>query len=392
MRSIKKGIHILLLPSWYIPEGGQFCRNQAKMLCDKELKVSILANVQLSFRKYKFKIFQFPWRSFTCNEDGLLVFRYFWRSIPFFNKINGILWSWQTFYLFNKYCKEHGTPDIIHVHSVLWGGYAAYLIHRRTGIPYVITEHKGIFGLSCEYAKKQFEDWQTPYMEKAFSNAEVIIPVSKNQIPKIQTYLNKNVLIQSISNVVDTDFFHFKERNVEDEIKFVAVNGFMHVKAYDILLPAFDNACDKISTIKLRIVGEDFEGEEFNNLWNVVRNKDKISFAGELDMYGVREELWNANVFIISSRIESQSVSTLEALSTGLPIVCTTVIPEGMANELNSIVVPVEDIEALSFAIIEMSEKFKSFNGFSISKQIKESSGKEVVAKKLIDLYSNIKV
>lgn len=379
-----------MLPSWYLPEGGQFCRNQAQTLCEKGIKANILANVSLSWRKYKYKAFRFPWFSFTSNEDRLIVFRFFSRGIPFFNNINGILWSWQTVRLFNKYCKQFGKPDLIHVHSVLWGGYAAYLIHKRKGIPYIITEHKGIFGLSCDYAKKQFEDWQTPYMEKAFSNAAAIIPVSENQIPKIKSYLRKNVSIFPISNVVDTEFFHFKERRSEDEIKFVSVNGFQHVKAYDILLPAFDEACDKISNINLRIVGEDFKGEEFEKLWNKVRHKEKITFAGEIDKFGVREELWKADIFVISSRVESQSVSTLEAMSTGLPIICTTVIPEFMANKNTAIIVPVENIDALTSAIVEMCIKFQQFNGLRISEDIARIASKEVVAEKLINLYINI--
>ena len=386
-----KGVkHILMIPSWYMPEGGQFCRNQAQVLKEQGIQANVLANVSLSWRKYRQKIFQFPWFSFTNQEDGLIVFRNYFRWLPFFNKTNGILWSWQTVRLFDKYCIQYGKPDIIHVHSVLWGGYAAYLINKKTNIPYVITEHKGIFGLSCEYAKEQFNDWQTPYMEKAFSNASAIIPVSSNLTSKIQTYLTKNVCIETISNVVDTDFFHFKERIIENDIKFVAVNGFMHVKAYDILLPAFDEACNEISNIKLKIVGEDFKGEKFQQLWSQVKHKDKISFTGELDMHGVREKLWNANIYIISSRVEAQPVSTLEALSTGLPIVCTSVIPKGMANKNNSLIVPVENIEDLTSAIIEMSKIFRQFDGRQISNEIIKIASKEVVAKKLIDLYSTI--
>jgi len=382
--------HILMIPSWYLPEGGQFCRNQAQIVTDRGLKANVLANVSLSWKKYKFRNLTFPWHSYTSNEDGLVVFRKFTRRIPILKKINGLWWSWNTLHLFNKYCKIHGVPDLIHVHSVLWGGYAAYLIYKKRGIPYAITEHKGLFGLSCDYAIRQFEDWQTPYMEKAFSNAKAIIPVSTNLIPKIQNYLKKEVPIIPISNVVDTDFFHYKDRIIENDIKIVAVNGFTFVKAYDILFPAFDKACDKISNIKLRIVGEDFEGSEFNRLWAVVKHKDKFTFTGELDFNGVREELWNANFFIIPSRVESQSVSALEALSTGLPIVCTSVIPVEMATKETAIVVPVEDISALSDAIIEMAEKYQTYDGKLISDKIKKIAGKDVVTAKLIDLYSNL--
>jgi L-malate glycosyltransferase len=178
MTTIQKDKHILLLPSWYLPEGGQFCRNQAQILCEHGVKANILANVSIPWRKYGWKSLKFPWFSFTSKEEGLLVFRKFSLRIPRLKAFNGILWSWQTLSMFDQYVKENGKPDLIHVHSVLWGGYAAYLINKKRSIPYVITEHRGVFGESCEYAKRQFEDLQTPYMEKAFSNAKVIIPVS----------------------------------------------------------------------------------------------------------------------------------------------------------------------------------------------------------------------
>lgn len=382
--------HVLLLPSWYLPEGGQFCRNQAQALCEMGIKANVLANVTLSWKKYKKQIFKFPWFSYTSNEDNIIVYRFFHRTIPFIKKMNGLLWSWQTVRLFIKYKKKHGTPDLIHVHSVLWGGYAAYLIQKKFNIPYVITEHKGIFGLSCQYSINQFQEWQTPFMEKAFSNSKAIIPVSTKLIPKIETYLNRNILTQTISNLVDTDFFYYKKRPKKETINFVAVNGFRYVKGYDILFPAFDKVCAEISNINLRIVGEDFEGEEFEKLWSQIKHKDKISFAGEIDKFGVREELWKADIFVISSRVESQSVSTLEAMSTGLPVICTTVIPEYMANENTAIIVPVENIEALTSAIIEMYEKLQQFDGTKISEHIAKIASKEVVVGKIIDLYKNI--
>jgi len=377
-----------MLPSWYIPNGGQFCRNQAQALCEKGIQANILANVFMSIKKQGKLLLKFPWFPYSSKEDEIIVYRNFFIAIPFLKITNGLLWSWKTLRMFDKYCTKYGKPDLIHVHSVLWGGYAAYLINKKRGVPYIITEHRGVFGLSCEYAKKQFVDWQTPYMEKAFSNAQAIIPVSKNLTSKIQSYLKKDVPVIPISNVVDTDFFYYKERIIEADIKLVAVNGFLFVKAYDIFLPAFDKVCEKLSNVKLRIVGEDFEGEEFNKLWSSIKHKDKITFTGELDMYGVRDELWNANIYIISSRVEAQPVSTLEALSTGLPIVCTSVIPDNMANEKTAIIVPVENIDALSEAIIEMTQKFKQFDGKAISEQIKKTSSKAVVAAKLIDLYS----
>ena len=385
-------LHILHIPSWYLPEGGQFCRNQVQALNENGVKTNILANVTLSIRKYGLKkIIKLLKITFMSHEDNINVYRHYHISIPFFKKLDGILWSYETLRIFQKYCKAFGKPDLSHVHSVLWGGYAAYLISKKTGIPYIITEHKGIFGMSCQYAADQFLPWQTPYMEKAFSNAEAIIPVSNKLIPKINTYLTQQVPYNVISNMVDTSLFHYKKRINNDKIiNAVMVNGFTHSKAYDILFPAIEIAFKTVENLRLTIVGEDFCGLEFDELLKKVSQKDKIQFYGEADKYGVREALWNADFFIISSRVESQSVSTIEALCTGLPVVCTEVIPEQIANESNSIKVPVENIESLANAIVKMSNSYNKYNKEEISNITQDLVSRKSVVNKLIKVYQQV--
>ena len=290
-----------------------------------------------------------------------------------------------------SYFAAYGKPDLIHVHSVLWGGYAAKLIKDKHKIPYVITEHRGIFGLSCEWAKNQFITWQDSYMQQAFSNADLIIPVSEKLIPKISSYLDKPVQIRVISNMVDSEFFFYNPQKKDNKKnQAVMVNGFSYSKAYDVLFPAADIALDKIKNLEIIIIGEDFSGELFDKLWNKVRNKERITLAGEKNSNDVREALWSADFFIISSRVESQSVSTLEALATGLPVVCTEVVPETIANSVNSIRVPVEDIERLAEAIISMAENHQSYNKKQIASEIQKIADKKVVAEALLDAYESI--
>lgn len=386
----RKKLHILMLPSWYLPEGGHFCQNQATALQETGHKVHILANVTLSWKKYKWGILKHIRLPFLSVEEGMEVLRNYFIPFPKLNALNGRIWSCVTMLMFRKYIKSFGRPDLIHVHSALWGGYAAYKIKRKYNIPYIITEHKGIYGLTCEWAKQQFPAWQTPYLFAAFSNANEIVVVSNAQTLKIKEYLTAEVPVQCISNVVDTDFYSFRKRTFSNKINFIATNGFYHVKAYDILIPAFDKACEIQDNIYITIVGENFEGNEFEKLWNDVRNKNRFRFTGELDKYGVREELWKANAYIIASRVESQSVSTLEALSTGLPVVCTEVIPDYIVNEKNAIIVPVEKTEELTDAILKMCSDYQTYDYQQISVDIKKIAGKESLVKNLYSLYSRI--
>ena len=384
-------MRILMLPSWYIPYGGRFVCNQTQILKEKGLTVDILANNSISIKKDRKKYIIYPWKSYVSYEDDILIYRFFTRALPKLTKINAFRWINNTVCLFEKYRQKFGAPDIIHVHSAIWGGYAAYLIKEKYGVPYIITEHRGRFGQSCDYAKNLFTDWQTPLLEKAFSEADMIVPVSENLSPKIRSFLKKDVPIVPVSNVLDTDFFYHKEREKSKKIRFVTTNSFGHAKAYDILFPAFDHACDEISGLELSICGRKFAGnQEFDNIWSSIKNKNNFRFAGFQNAEGVRNELWNANIFVLASRIESQSVAALEALSTGLPAVVTNVIPKTMATTENSIVVPVENIDLLTNAIVEMAKNYQKYNGKAISENIKSLAGKEAFAKAIIEVYEQV--
>lgn len=111
---------VLILPSWYLPEGGQFCKDQALFLLEKGLDVHILANVTLPWKKYKLKAFTYPWGFHSSVEDGVLTYRNYYRRIPRLEKANINAWSRRTVELFDMYVKEHGLPDVIHAHSSMW--------------------------------------------------------------------------------------------------------------------------------------------------------------------------------------------------------------------------------------------------------------------------------
>ena len=385
-------MHILMLPSWYMPHGGQFVRNQAQALKEKGFTVNILANVQTALTLDKSKYFTFPFCSFVSEEDNLTVFRCYSRDLPKLSRINAKIWVKNTVKLFEKYLQEFGKPDIIHAHTANYGGYVAALIKKKYGIPYIITEHRSIMSYLCEHSRKSFENWHAPYYSRAYSNADYITPVSKLQIPKIKTFLTREVPIVPVTNVINTDFFHFKERkNNTEKIKFVTVNGFYFNKSYDILIPAFDAACDKNPNIAINVVGENFEKKEFlNKLWKNVKNKDKISFTGELTAEGVRNELWQADCYIMPSRAEGQPQATLEALCTGLPMVCTNVIPDNVATAENSIMIQMENIELMTEAILKLSDTYKNYNNKAISENAVNICGKEAFTKAIIDVYKQV--
>ena len=390
MNNPSENIRILQIPSWYLPEGGQFCKDQALFLKEKGVEVHILANVVLPWTKYKLKAFTAPWKSFVAVEDGILTYRYYYRRLPKQNKANLVGWCNRTVKLFDEYVEKYGKPHLIHVHSSMWGGYAAYLIKEKYGVPYVLTEHRGVFGMRSSFARDCFIPMYTPFLQKGLSNASYIIPVSDQQIPKIKEFLTVDVPIKTISNILDTAFFHYLPREPKENFTFVTVNGYYEVKGYDILLPAFDLLCDKVKNVCLRMIGENFEQKAFQEILSRCRNKDKIVFTGWLEPDGVLDELKKADAFVMSSRVEAQPISILEAISTGLPVVCTEVVPEAVVSQSEGYRVPVEDAQALASAMMEMITNRDRFDAKAISAHAASVAGPEVVTESLISIYENV--
>ena len=387
-------MRILELPSWYIPQGGQFVQHQAKALQEQGVEVHILANVTLPWTVYKQEVLnvkRFPVRPFFVQEQGVETLRFYQRSLPHCPHLNIRLWARRTQRLFAKYVDKYGVPDLIHVHSGTWGAYAAVKIKKKWGVPYVVTEHRGMFGQRCQLAKNYFELWMTEFLQEGYSNADCLIPVSEQLIPKMQTYLTRKVPFHVIGNIVDTDFFSLIARPNEGRLfRFVSVNGYYAVKGYDILLQAWDQLCDQVPGCELRLVGENFEQEDFQRLLAQCRHHDRISFAGEVNREGVREELSMANAFVLSSRVEAAPVAVLEALSMGLPVVGTEVVPEYVLSKEQGIRVPVEDAGALAEAMGQMMKDVALYNAETQHVHAVNIAHKENIAKQLIEVYKEV--
>ena len=387
------GIKVLELPSWYLPQGGYFVRHQALALREQGIEVAILANVTMPWRKYIRHAFDglYPMQPFFTEEDGIPILRHYFRAVPKGDIVNIRLWAKQTARLYDLYVSRYGHPDIIHVHSSTWGAYAASLIKKKWGTQYIVTEHRGMFGCKCQLARDFFKPVYEPFFREGFSYADYIIPVGDLLIPKIREYLTRDVPIRVVSNIVDTDFFMSgNEIKPHKPFRWISVNGYYPVKGYDILLPAFDKVCDSGANVSLTLVGENFEKAGFQNILAHCRHKDKIRFTGELNCEGVLHELQKADAFVMSSRVEAQPVAILEALSCGLPIAGTEVIPAYTLPKHLGWRVTVENVEALAEAMQKTMKSYMLFDASQAHQHAIRIANKENVSSELIRIYQAV--
>ena len=121
-------MHILEIPSFFIPYGGGFCLDQAKALKGQGHQVRILSNIQLSMKKGARSFLSLPYTTKEEMMDGILVVRHFQRGIPLVIRPNVNGWVRTVQRMFRDYVVRYGKPDVIHAHCAKWAGYAAMLI------------------------------------------------------------------------------------------------------------------------------------------------------------------------------------------------------------------------------------------------------------------------
>ena len=349
-------MRIVEIPSFFPPYGGEFCMEQAKALASLGHEVTILAHVQLGVTVYPRGWLQAKTKPRHLKEDGVSIVNTEMRGLPRCPKINTRRWIAGVRRLFAAYIAECGKPDVIHAHCCKWAGYAACLLHREYGIPYVVTEHLSSQLLAEELGEPRSGIWQADLLREAYKEADRVIPVAEELVDDIAPYFGKDYRWTAISNIVDTDFFHFQPRpDLEGRrFRFCCVAHYIPVKGYDVLFRAFELLCEENDKAELHIAGRFTAGNDCLRAIRSLAIADRVVSHGELDREGVRRLLYDCDCLVLATRSEAQPLVLLEAMSTGIPVISTEVIPRSERIPGACYIVPVDDAGSLAHAMLRM--------------------------------------
>ena len=363
---------ILVLPSWYPPNGGRFFKLQSESLVKLGHTVDVLILEEKGItQKRNFKI---------ENEKSTLTneIRHSFYRIPKMTNLNIGLFISKYKKLLNKYLANNN-PDIIHVHSSIWAGVVVSEIAREKNIPYVITEHRGLFLKD----KLPYNEDLILKIKKALDFAVEVLVVSSAMKQKIKKYTSNSITI--LPNMVDVNFFKsIKKKNKEAKISLVSVGNLNKVKGFDILIKAFANIVATNKNVELKIIGI---GEELSNLRALsvsLKIEKFIEFSGYKTKKELLEVYQNADILISSSIIESFGVVIIEAMSCGLPIVATNSGgPADIVNAENGFLAENKNANSLQTKIQLMIDNLSNFDASIIRANTIANYSEEVISRKL---------
>ena len=379
-------MHILEIPSFFTPYGGEFCLDQARALKAVGHEVRILSNVQLGVTIGLKGYLCLPYRRYEHQRDGITVCQSFQRGVPMVIRWNVRRWVRIVCSMFEDYVNKYGVPDVLHAHCSKWAGYAAMQISRKYHIPYVITEHLSRLVFEKEFGPAPSDAWQIPLLKEAYEKANLVIPVSEELVENIACYFGKNYRWQAVSNTIDTDFFHYQARNPLSgrPFRFCCLANNWPMKGYDILIPAFRQLRELGKNVELHIAGRGTDSAEFRSSLS-----DGMVTHGLINKEAVRELLYQSDALVLASRSEVQPLSLLEAMSTGIPVISTECVPQSLRIEGGSTIVPIDDVKALSEAMSYLTNN-SPVDGQWLSQEVKRMASPEVIGRKLEQLFSGL--
>jgi glycosyltransferase involved in cell wall biosynthesis len=391
---MSKSLKILVIPSWYPPDGGYFFKEHSEAIAKEGCDISVLVNRVIGVRRLG-RVEKGKWlRSYISNENGLHVYRSVYWKIPGNERINVKLWVKSTVRLFRKYYRIYGSPDIILAHSAIWAGVAASVINKEFNIPYIITEHRSFFVFDKGDARRMVKSFYIPHLQEAYSLCRKLIIVSESmKSGLLELFPDLENKMEVIPNMVNGDYFRDPViARKTDPFIFLSAGRLAAVKGLDVLISAFSELKKKTDrNVRLKIAGR---GEILEQLERQVKTSNlagAVSFPGRVSRDDMVREMQDANCFVLSSSYEAFGVVLIEAMSTGLPVIATrSGGPESILTEECGYLVEPGDIMNLAAAMLKIINEYDSFNQANIRKRILQQFGSTFIAKKYIEIYKYI--
>ena len=367
------------IPSDNDPQWGCFERDQALALHKAGHKVVVLSiDSRAKFYSTKLGISHkiidgVDFYNLSCFPN--VIFR------PIAYRIMLFLISWQLDYLYKRMQKTHGIPDLIYSHYLL-NSYAALRLKKKYNRPLVAIEHWS------EVNKDVLKSYVKYSGDKVYSIADKVIAVSDS----LKSMLNKHFHVDAlvVHNLVG-EGFDYNPTSRRSIFNFVTVGSLFHVKGYDILIDAFAKIASVNDNFRLTIVGDGNQRPLLQQLITKHNLQSKVSLVGRKSRAEVADILLNSDVYVSSSRNENFSVSVLEALSIGLPVVAT--ICGGIReciNDSNGLLVPTENVDLLSDAMLKISQNISNYNRESIARDFENRFSTTSIVNNLVSIFETI--
>lgn len=367
-------------PSSHEPTWGCFEKDQAEALVSKGHEVTILS-VDTRFRFY--------WRPLGITrkvKNGINIYNLFILPyallffLPYSLKERFFTFLYSIIYRYA--IKKEGVPEILYAHYLQYMRYALYL-REKENIPLVGIEHWSEMGYD------QIKPHILKLAQNTYPQIDNLITVSSSLRENILNHISLNSAY-IVNNIVGKEF-NFISKYQDDTLNIVTIGSLIHRKGFDLLIEALSQINPVLSpNWKLCIIGEGELTHTLQNLINAKKLQEHIYLVGSKTKLEIVEILHNSDFFVLPSRSETFGVVYIEAMACGLPIIATDCGgPRDIVTESNGLLIPNEDVDALSNAILHMVKNINKYDRKAIAEDCQARFAPEVIAKQLTQIFED---
>ncbi len=382
---------ILVIPSWYPPDGGQYFQDHAEALAEAGFEVDILVNRVMGVGKIGPGGIKYLKKFSVSMENGARLIRSYYGKWPR-NEMKDIGdWAASTMELFFRYSSEFGNPDLILTHSAIWAGYAASLICGETGIPYMVAERRNRFTSLTPEARELLKESYDPYLKAAFQGAVRIIVISDALRRTIAKYTRGDTEIHTIPDFVYTQFYTRPPDRERDPFVILSAADLEHKSGVEMLIEAFDLISEDLPESELRIAGEGPLAEDLKKMASRSSGNSRIFFLGRLSSPHLREEMYRAKVLAITPRYEAFGHVLVEAMSTGLPVMSTRAGgPQTIVPEFAGFLAGRESVPSVFVGLKNIHSNYHNYKPEKISRYAGRHFSRKSVIRRYVELIHSV--
>lgn len=256
---------------------------------------------------------------------------------------------------------------------------------KKNNIPLIVTFHgyDATGSLRHQYYKSQ--------LQQLFEYASKIIIVSRHMMDTLSLHNWKDKVV-ILPCGIDVDNFSPFEKTTNNKLLILHSGRLVNKKGVPDLIDVFARLHKENKEIQLRILGDGPQLTLCRQKVDELSLTDAVIFLGSQPLSSVKNELNDADIFVLNSRIDEKGnmegtpVSLLEAMSMGKAVVSTyhAGIPDVVQNNINGLLVPEKDNDALEKAInflINNEDQRKKLGVEARSTVVNRYSNKELLPK-----------
>lgn len=384
-------MHVLILPMYYPEKGapshrGYMFYEQAMQIVRSGCRVGLAYTEQRLRKECTWKVFRKESHfQITAEDNGSFVtLRMHAWNPKLSTRIGGMIWSLLTLILVRSYIRRYGKPDVIHAHFGTWAGYAANLVYKCYGIPYVVTEHASSINAGTVSPR------QAATLRTAYKNARKVLCVGSLLKNNLRSYLDCPEKAMVLPNFVDMSTFHQADHRTEKEKKFVfvSVGNLGKRKGFAELIDAFDQSFHGQCGVSLLIVGDGEEEENLRNRIVSLHLEEQVSLTGRLPRDQVARLLATCDAFVLASYAETFGIVFIEALATGMPAIGTVCGgPEDIITQESGFLIQPGDVKALAEKMRLLYDTYEQFDNKHIRQSVAERFDFAQAGERLKEIY-----